>query len=90
MKEKIPEDYMSPPYLKQAFKAFKKRLKLMKLDSESTLGGSALSGGKHSGIVAIRPPNQFPQEVWDKLVEMGMLKMEERGLYGVDESLAPH
>lgn len=90
MKEKIPEDYMSPPYLKQAFKAFKKRLKLMKLDSESTLGGSALSGGKHSGIVAIRPPTQFPQEVWDKLVEMGMLKMEERGLYGVDESHAPH
>jgi len=39
----------------------------MKLDSESTLGGSALSGGKRSGIVAIRPSNQFPQEVGDRV-----------------------
>jgi hypothetical protein len=44
MSNDIPEDYMKPDYLKKAFKTFKKRLRLTRLDAESTLGGSALSG----------------------------------------------
>jgi hypothetical protein len=77
-----PDDGLSPGYLKSAMKAFKKRLKLYRLDSESGIGGSGLSGGKVSGIVAIRPPTTFPQEVWAKLVEQGRLR-EVDGAYEI-------
>ncbi len=89
MSNDVPKDYMNPDYLKKAFKTFKKRLRLTQLDAESTLGGSALSGGRKSGIVAIRPPNNFPQEVWDKLVEMGKLRTEGMGLYELVEDPTP-
>ena len=89
MSNDVPEDCMDPDYLKKAFKTFKKRLRLTRLDAESTLGGSALSGGRKSGIVAIRPPNNFPQEVWDKLVEMGKLRSEGMGLYELVEDPTP-
>jgi hypothetical protein len=72
---------LTPQYLKQAMKAFKKRLKLTRLDDESSLGGRRLSGGRSSGIVAIQPPNQYPQQVWEKLVEQGKLRRAGSGLY---------
>jgi hypothetical protein len=75
-----PDDYMEKTYLKRALRAFKKRLKSYRLDDESKLGGSPLTGGKSSGICAIQPPNTFPQEAWDKLVELGRLR-EVNGLY---------
>jgi hypothetical protein len=81
MRDDVPEQAVSPEQLKKAMKAFKKRLKLTRLDAESTLGGGPFSGGRDSGIVGIRPPNQYPQEVWDKLVEMGRLRRVEGGLY---------
>ena len=71
----------TPQELKNALKAFKKRLKVMRLDDESKLGGGPLSGGRGSGLVAIRPPDQFPQEVWDELVRQGRLKDAGHGLY---------
>lgn len=71
--------------LKQALKAFKKRLKLTRLDAESGLGGGPLSGGRRSEIVAITPPNQFPQAVWDELVRQGKLKKAGRGTYELVE-----
>ena len=89
MSNDVPENYMNPDYLKKAFKTFKKRLRLTRLDAESTMGGSALSGGRKSGIVAIRPPNNFPQEAWDKLVEMGKLRTEGMGLYELVEDPTP-
>ena len=45
--------------LKRALKAFKKRLKLTRLDEESRLSKSPLSKGA-SGIVAITPPTVPP------------------------------
>jgi hypothetical protein len=87
MSNDVPEEYMNPDYLKKALKTFRKRLRLTRLDAESTLGSSALSGGRKSGIVAIRPPNNFPQEVWDKLVEMGKLRSEGMGLYELVEDI---
>jgi len=81
MSDDVPEDFMTPLYLKRALKAFKKRLKLMRLDDESSLGGGPFSSGRDSGIVAIQPPNQYPREVWDKLVELGRLRRGEGGLY---------
>lgn len=79
MTDEVPE--LTPQYLKQAMKAFKKRLKLTRLDEESGLGGGPLSGGRPSGIFAIQPPNQYPREVWDKLVEQGKLRRSGSGLY---------
>ena len=73
----------TPEALKNALKAFKKRLKLMRLDAESSLGGGPCSSGRSSGIVAIRPPNQYPQEVWDALVKAGKLKTRGDGLYEI-------
>lgn len=67
--------------LKRALKAFKKRLKVTRLDDESRLGyGSMTSGGK-SGIVGITPPNQFSAAVWEELVKQGRLKHVGHGLY---------
>ena len=76
-----PPDAPSPEQLKKALKAFKKRLKVMRLDDESTLGGGAMSGGKHSSIVAVVPPHQYPKAVWDELVKQGRLKYAGQGLY---------
>ena len=70
--------------LKQAIKAFKKRLKLTRLDAESSLSGGPLSHNR-ANIVAITPPNQFPQAVWDELVRQGKLKRMGNGTYGLAE-----
>ena len=67
--------------LKMALKAFNKRLRLTRLDDESKIGGGAMSGGGKSGVVAISPPNQFPQSMWDELVKQGKLKYVGHGLY---------
>ena len=57
--------------LRRAIKAFKKRLKLVQRDDESSSPGGPLSGGKKSGIVGIVPPPGFPPEIWDALVDTG-------------------
>ena len=67
--------------LKAAFKAFKKRLKLTRLEDESKLSRRATTSGQGSSIVAIMPPNQFPQAVWDELVKQGKLKRAGQGTY---------
>lgn len=67
--------------LKKALKAFKKRLKLTRLDAESKIGGGPLSSGRSSGIVAITPPNEFGQHIWDALVQQGKLKRAGHGMY---------
>ena len=72
----------SPEELKQAYKAFKKRLKLTRLDAESKVSSNPLSG-KTWGIEAISPPDQYPQAVWDELVKQGKLKDVGRGLYSL-------
>jgi hypothetical protein len=71
----------TPQELKAALKAFRKRLKLVRLDAESSLAGGPLSGGKRAHIVAISPPDQFPQAVWDELVRQGKLKKAGRDQY---------
>ena len=91
MTDNVPAEQFTPQYLKQAMKAFKKRLKLTRLDAESNLGGGPFSSGRDSGIVAIQPPNQYPREVWEKLVEQGKLRRAGSGLYElVQDPNAPH
>jgi hypothetical protein len=81
--ETAPEDPLSPEGLKRALKAFKKRLKLTRLDDESRLGYGPMSKGssRNTGIIGIAPPNQFPQIVWDELARQGKLKHIGHGLY---------
>lgn len=83
-----PPTPTTPEQLKHAMKAFRKRLKLTKLDEESKLGrtGNPMSGGKHSQIVAIMPPREYPQAVWDELVKQGRLKPSGRGFYELAEA----
>ena len=71
---------ITPAVLKSAMKAFKKRLKLTALDDDSQLGRGPLSGG-HTGVVAIRPPSQFPREVWEELCRQGKLRDSGHGIY---------
>ena len=76
-----PEGTPSPDDLKRAYKAFKKRLKLYRLDEESKVSRRPVTSGRDSGIVAITPPDQFPQAVWDELVRQGKLKHAGHGTY---------
>jgi hypothetical protein len=72
--------------LKLAMKAFRKRLKLTCLDDESRMGYGATSSGQRSSVVAIEPPNQYPQAIWQELAKQGKLKHDGRGLYSLVES----
>lgn len=66
--------------LKQALKAFKKRLKLTRLDHESKTGYGPTSTGR-SPIVGIMPPSQFPQSIWNLLAQQGKIKHVGEGVY---------
>ncbi len=66
--------------LKEAFKAFKKRLKLTQLEEDSKLGHSPLTSAR-SRIVSIQPPRGFGTTIWEELVEKGVLKRDSGGFY---------
>ncbi len=67
--------------LREAMKAFRKRLKLMRLDHESKLGRSPLTSGKDAQFDSILPPDQYPAEVWKVLARKGQLESTGRGFY---------
>jgi hypothetical protein len=71
--------------LRLAMKAFRKRLKLTRLDDESRLGHGPMSSGSKSGVAAITPPDQFSRAVWKELARQGKLKQESRTLYSLVE-----
>jgi hypothetical protein len=76
---------LDPALLKKAMRAFRKKLKLSKLDDESKLGGRYTSGGRKSAIVAIQPPYGYAPEVWAALVADGRLRDTGRGFYELNE-----
>jgi len=68
--------------LTQALGAFKKRLKLTRLDHESKLGANKpMTSGKKTEGMGIQPPNQFPREVWKELARQGKIKDMGGGFY---------
>lgn len=67
--------------LKRAMKAYRKSLKVTRLDAESSIAGGPMSSGRSSGIVAIVPPPRYPREVWDELVRQGRLLDAKHGMY---------
>ena len=69
--------------LRLAMKAFRKRLKLTRLDDESGLGYGPTSAGQQSNIVGIAPPNQFSKAVWQELVRQGKLKQDRGGFFSL-------
>ena len=69
--------------LRLAMKAFRKRLKLTRLDDESRMGYGPMSSGQQSGIVAITPPDQFSGAVWQELAKQGKIKHDGGGLYSL-------
>ena len=71
--------------LKKALKAFKKRLKLMRLDDDSRIGHGPMSGGGKEKIMSIQPPSGFGREVWEELAEKGFLKRDGQGFYELVE-----
>ena len=73
----------TPEELKSAYQAFKKRMKLTRLDQESRIGRSPMSSGQSSSIAGIIPPDQFPRAIWDELVKQGRLKYAGQGFYAM-------
>ncbi len=76
-------DSLDEANLRRAMNAFKRKLKSIRRDDESRLGGRYTSAGRSSDITAIQPPNQFPAAVWNKLVEKGKLRRAGQGTYEV-------
>ncbi len=72
--------------LRLAMKAYRKRLKLIRLDDESRMGYGPTSSGQRSGVVAITPPDQFSDAVWKELANQGRLKYDGGGLYSLVET----
>ena len=67
--------------LKTALAAFKKRMKLTKLDQESRIGRSPLTSGKDSGTIAILPPSLYPKIYWEELEKQGQIRNTGGGFY---------
>lgn len=66
-----------------ALRAFKKRLKILRLSDESKLGGRYTSGGRQSSIDAIPPPEEFPPLIWKALAAEGRLVDTGQGFYAL-------
>ncbi|MEZ6242257.1 MAG: hypothetical protein R3B57_04370 [Phycisphaerales bacterium] len=73
--------------MNDAMRAFRKRIKMIRLDEESKLGGHGMTSGKKSGVTSIEPPREFPRRVWKALARAGRLVDEGHGFYA--EPLRP-
>lgn len=69
--------------LRDAMKAFRRRVKLTKLDHESKLGRSPLTTGKDADFDSIMPPREFPEDIWKVLVQRGQLEQLGYGFYRI-------
>ncbi len=67
--------------MREALKAFRKRLKLTRLDDESRLGNRQMTGGLKSEVDAIIPPSEYTPAVWKSLVRAGVLTDMGQGFY---------
>lgn len=72
---------------KRAIRAFRKRLRLIRLDRESKLGVGPMSGGRRHEVDAIEPPSEFPMTVWAALADAGKLRREGKGFYSLVNEL---
>ncbi|MCH7847474.1 MAG: hypothetical protein IIB53_03845 [Planctomycetes bacterium] len=70
---------------KMAMRAFRKRLKLTRLDHESKLGVGPMTSGRKADVDAILPPHEYATQVWEALVAEGQLKSFGQGFYALAE-----
>lgn len=84
--QKAPLPEFPKDDLAAAMRAYRKRLKLMRLSDESRLGNRATTGGKKSSIDAIEPPSDFPSDIWKVLVERGQLIDTGGGFYAPNKA----
>ena len=80
------EEATDPEVLRKAMKAFRRRMKLMRLDHESKLGVGPMSGGRKADFESIIPPHEFPDAVWRALAADGRLVSTGKGFYNLPES----
>ncbi|MBL9147088.1 MAG: hypothetical protein JNM94_00190 [Phycisphaerae bacterium] len=80
-----PREAVDEDTMRLALKAFRHRLKVMRLDAESKLGVGPMSGGKKHGIDAISAPREYPLAVWEALADAGKLRRAGPGFYGLAE-----
>lgn len=76
---------VSAEELEHALRAFRKRLKVMRLADESRLAGRRLTSGRVSEIDAIQPPSEYPDAVWKALAREGKLRHTGQGFYALPE-----
>jgi hypothetical protein len=67
--------------LSRAMKAFRKSLKITRLNAESSIAGGPMSSGRHSEILGMRPPERYPREVWEQLAREKRLLSVGHGIY---------
>ena len=77
----VPAEAIPTETLRKAMKAFRRRLKLTKLDQESKLGVGPMSSGRTAEFESIIPPHEFPAAVWKALAADGRLEDTGRGFY---------
>ncbi|HEX6810484.1 MAG TPA: hypothetical protein VF384_02570 [Planctomycetota bacterium] len=83
--ERNPDGTFTKETLQRAMKALKKRLKVTRLDDESKLGHDPMSKGGHSGVVGVKPPQQYPPEVWQALEAKGRIRIDRHGICEIVE-----
>ena len=80
-----PAPPVSGASLKSALKAFKKRLKVTRLDNDSRVSSARPLTSKQAHVIAITPPSDYPRAVWEALAKEGKLKRSGSGLYELVE-----
>ena len=71
--------------LHKALRAFRKRLKMLRLDDDSKLGHGPFSQGQREKVVSMQPPGGFGREIWEELADQGYLKRDGIGFYELVE-----
>jgi len=79
------EPPVDPGELRRAMQAFRRRLKLQRLDDESRLTVKPMTSGRHSEIAAIIPPREFADAIWRELARRGDLVDMGQGFYRLAE-----
>jgi len=80
-----PVPDVDPATMKSAMRAFRRRLKVTRLDHESRLGVGPMTSGKAHEVDAILPPREFETDVWRALVASGKLRDVGRGFFALAE-----
>jgi hypothetical protein len=67
--------------LKRAMTAFRKSLKITRLNDESSLTRNPMTQGRSSRILGMTPPSRYPPAVWSELARQGRLIDAKHGIY---------